>query len=173
MTRRLVSLLLCALTLLEAHSALAELPPPGAPDASVKLAAPPPLESPPPAARGTLALAGTGIFAAWYGAAILESYAWSGAPAHDRLRIPVVGPWMTMAHAGCASGEANCTDAIAVIRAILAGVSAVGQIGGLAAIAEAGFMRTAVATPAPAAGIHSVSFAAGQGSIGLGLSGSF
>lgn len=175
---RFWSLFVAAAALLAGRPARAELPPPGAPDSRPLIpTAPPPEEHPPAAARGRLALAGGAVFAAWYGAAIAQSYGWKDAPAHDRLLIPVVGPWMTVAHAGCSSKETDCTDFLAVARAVLAGISAVGQVGGLAVLGEAAFMRTEAPRPALAevrgVRIQSVSVLSVRDSIGLGVSGAF
>jgi hypothetical protein len=134
-------------------------------------------EYPSPSARGTLALAGAGVFAFWYGAAVGESFLWPDAPEAKKLRIPVVGPWLTLAHAGCASGEADCSDLLAVVRAVLAGITAVGQVGGLAALGEAAFLPTASGERAPApkraVQVQNVTFTAGERGIGLGFSGAF
>lgn len=134
-------------------------------------------EYPSPSARGTLALAGAGVFAAWYGASIGESFLWPDAPEANKLRIPVVGPWLAVAHAGCGSSEANCSDVLAVIRAVLAGISGVGQVGGLAALGEAAFLPTASSEralpPKAALQVQNVTFTAGEQGIGLGLSGAF
>jgi hypothetical protein len=164
--------------LLTGRSALAELPPPGSPDSRPLIpTAPPPDEYPPSGTRGRLALTGAAVFGAWYGAAVAQSYGWKDAPAHDRLLIPVVGPWMTLAHAGCSSKEDGCTDALAVVRAIIAGITAVGQIGGLAVLAESAFMRTERPQPkltgATSVSIRSFSVLPGRDSLSLGVSGAF
>jgi hypothetical protein len=134
-------------------------------------------EYPSPSTRGTLALTGAAVFAGWYGAAIGGSFLWPDAPEANKLRIPVVGPWLTVAHAGCAPGEASCTDVIAVIRAVLAGMTAVGQVGGLAVLGEAAFLSTESGERAPApkraVQVQNVTFTAGERGIGLGLSGAF
>lgn len=134
-------------------------------------------ETPPSGARGTLAAAGAGVFVGWYGVALGESFLWPDAPEANKLRIPVAGPWLTVAHAGCASGEAGCTDILAVVRAVVAGISAVGQVGGLLAIGEAAFLPTSTGAHAPlpkrALRVESVSVSAvGQG-FGFGVSGHF
>lgn len=167
-----------ALTLLAGRSAQAELPPPGAPDSRPLIpTAPPPPEYPPSAARGRLALAGGALFAGWYAAALAQAYGWKDAPARDRLFIPVAGPWMTMAHAGCSSAERDCTTAFAATRAVIAGITAIGQIGGLVVLAEAAFMRTEPPQPklAERAGlrIRSVSVLTTHDALGLGVSGAF
>lgn len=193
MSRLRLALLLGSVPLLLAPAAAAEEPAPAKPapataalpDAATADVAPadpakPPAfvaESPAPSARGTLALAGAGVFAVWYGAAVGESFLWPDAPEAKKLRLPVVGPWLTLAHAGCASGEANCSDFLAVARAVLAGITGVAQVGGLAALAEAAFLPTAsgerALPPKRAVHVQSVTLTAGDSGIGLGLSGAF
>jgi hypothetical protein len=134
-------------------------------------------EYPAPSARGTLALTGAAVFAGWYGAALGESFLWPDAPEANKLRIPVVGPWLTVAHAGCSASETDCSDVLAVVRAILAGMTAIGQVGGLAVLGEAAFLPTERGErplpPKRAVQVQSVTFTAGERGIGLGLSGAF
>ncbi len=137
---------------------------------------PPPAEYPPPGARTNVLLTGAGVFVGWYGIALGQSFLWKDAPYSEKLRIPVVGPWMTVAHAGCGAAEVSCTNVLAVVRAVLAGISAVGQVGGLAVIAEGAFMRSGkVEAPKPskASLFRGVSVVAGGDTVGVGLSGAF
>ena len=173
MSRLRFGLLTGSMTLLFSPAAVAEEP--LVPDSAKP--APFVAQYPSPAARGTLALTGVAVFAGWYGAAIGESFLWPDAPEANKLRIPVVGPWLTLAHAGCSSSEANCSDVIAVFRAILAGVTAIGQVGGLAVLGEAAFLPTErgerALPPKRAVQVQNVTFTAGERGIGLGLSGAF
>lgn len=173
MFRTRLALCFGSILLLFSASAAAEEPIAAEPTAPAPFVA----ETPSSGARGTLGLAGAGVFAGWYGAAIGESFLWPDAPEANKLRIPVVGPWLTVAHAGCASGESGCTDILAVVRAVLAGISAVGQVGGLAALGEAAFLPTSRGErplpPKRAIRVESVSVSqVGQG-FGFGLSGEF
>lgn len=140
-------------------------------------AAPPPAELPTPGTRSALMLTGAAVFVGWYGAAVGQSFLWPDAPAADKLRIPVVGPWMMVAKAGCHPDEAECTNAIAVIRAVLAGVSAIGQLGGLAAMAEGAFLSTAPAAAARPAKksstVQGVSVVATGDRVGIDVVGAF
>jgi hypothetical protein len=140
-------------------------------------AAPPPAELPTPGTRSALMLTGAAVFVGWYGAAVGQSFLWPDAPAADKLRIPVVGPWMMVAKAGCHPDEEECTDVIAVIRAVLAGASAIGQLGGLAVMAEGAFLTTAPAAPArPAKStstVQGVSVVATGDRVGIDLVGVF
>lgn len=165
---------LCAFMLLGSVSAPAHAEPPvpaehPAPAADVVVED----EAPPPGTRSTLLLAGGAWFAAWYGLAIGESYIWKKAPAASALRIPVVGPWITVGKARCGDGEHGCSTGLTVGRAIFAGLSAVAQLGGLAIATEAAFVPSATRTPpAPKATITPLFFA-GRDQITLGVSGEF
>jgi hypothetical protein len=134
-------------------------------------------EYPPPSARASLIVAGAGVFAAWYGGGVAASLLWSDAPGAEELRLPVVGPWLSLQHTGCADGDFECTTATAVIRAILTVMDGVGQIGGLAAIGEGLFLPTARAAPAgansPRSFVRAAPFVAGKDGVGLGVSGAF
>ena len=152
--------------------AAAKEPPAPAPEATPFVEA-----IPPPSARGALALAGAGMFVGWYGAAIGQSFLWPDATEAKQLRIPLVGPWLTLAHAGCGSTEAGCTDLLAVFRAVVAGISAVGQAGGLLAVGEAAFLPTPrgerAQRPRRVVRVENVNVSVvGQG-FGVGFSGQF
>lgn len=173
MFRTRLALCFGSLLLLFSASARAEEPTAAASEAPAPFVA----ATPPSGARGSLAAAGAGLFVGWYGAAVGASFLWPDAPEANKQRIPIAGPWLTVAHAGCGSGEAGCTDILAVVRAVIAGVTAVGQVGGLLAIGEAAFLPTSTGERAPlpkrALRVESVSVSAlGQG-FGLGLSGQF
>jgi len=169
------SLLAGALTLLTGRSALAELPPPGSPDSRPLIpTAAPSDEYPPPGTRTRLALTGLGVFGVWYGVAVAQSFGWKDAPGHEHLLIPVVGPWMTIAQAGCGN-ETDCTSVLVVVRSIISGIASVGQLGGLAILGEAAFMRSERPQPKQAAvRIQSVSVVPGRNnSWSVGVSGAF
>lgn len=160
-----------------AAQAAAPPAPPGAETitATVDLpgAAPPPAELPTPGTRTAVMLTGAAVFVGWYGAAVGQSFLWPDAPAAEKLRIPVVGPWMMVAKAGCHPDETECTDVIAVIRAILAGATAVGQLGGLAVMAEGAFLTTAPAKPAKSGTVQGVSVVATGDRVGIDVVGVF
>jgi hypothetical protein len=50
---------------------------------------------------------------------------------------------MALSATGCPEGDPDCGTFIVVLRAILTGIDGVGQVGGLAAMAEALFLPTA------------------------------
>jgi hypothetical protein len=138
---------------------------------------------PPPSTQPALFFVGLGATAGWYGAALGFSYLWPDAPGADDLRIPVVGPWMALADTGCADTNPNCSIFIVVLRAILTTMDAVGQAGGVAVMAEAIFLPTQEAAPAPprrrprlqreGATLLPAPMLAGQDGVGLGIIGSF
>lgn len=133
-----------------------------------------PLEYPSPSARASLAVTGTVVFAAWYGAGVGASLLWDDAPGAKELRIPVVGPWLSLRHTGCAKDQPNCSTANVVVRAIATIMGGVGQLGGLAAIGEAIFLPTAAPRPIPPPrGVRAMPFVAGSDGIGLGVAGAF
>jgi hypothetical protein len=175
--RKYLALLYAAATLLGAGHAFAADPaapaasaPEGPPAAEVDLS-----EYPPPSARGNLLLGGALMTVGWYGAAVGTSYLWSDAPAADKLRIPVAGPWMALAETGCPTSEPDCSIIIVILRATLTTLSGVGQVGGLAVMGEGLFVETrqrrAQAEP-KAVNAELRPLVAGD-RIGLGLVGSF
>jgi hypothetical protein len=147
-----------------------------------------PLEYPPPAARTALAVTGAAVFVGWYGLAVGASFLDPDAPHATDLRIPVVGPWMAVANAGCNRGDPDCSTAWVVVRAILHAMDGIGQVGGLAVLGEALFLPTrdhvragvvrpragnARATSSTAPTFRAVPLVGAGDSVGLGLHGTF
>jgi len=121
-----------------------------------------PPEVPSSNTRTGVILTGLLLTGAFYGVSLASSFAWKdwqGAPA---ARVPVVGPFFALGKVSCSydnpdydpngpeddtnlsvSMEPGCDTGDEVFRAILAGFSAVGQIGGLALLAEGLLMPTA------------------------------
>ncbi len=101
---------------------------------------------PPPAARARTLLMGAAVFGGFYGGALAASYGWDEDPGAADLRIPLVGPWLKVGHTTlCANlPESNtpCSDPAQVAGGVLAVISGIGQIGGLALLLEGTFMRT-------------------------------
>ena len=128
---------------------------------------------------------GAASTAFWYGGAVGLSYAWPSAPRADALRLPVAGPWMALASAGCPANDPGCSVYIVVLRAVLTGLDGVGQVGGLALMAEAVLMPTsgpagqALAAKRARRAPRRVAFdvhplpLVGNDSIGVGLQGHF
>jgi len=136
-----------------------------------------PPEYPPPSARASLAIAGAAIFAGWYAGSVGASLLWSDYAGAKDLRIPVVGPWLSFQHVGCADDDPDCQTSTVVIRVVATILDGVGQVGGLAAIGEAVFLPTAPAgedRPKPPRGfVQATPFVAGRDAIGLGVRGAF
>jgi len=107
---------------------------------------PPTIEEPdypPPSARWAVmgvGLATTGFF---YGAAVGMSYAFPDVPGAQDLRKPIIGPWLAIAHNGCAASEGEqCSTVWLVFRAIAEGIGGVAQAGGVLVMLEGVFMPT-------------------------------
>lgn len=138
---------------------------------------------PAPSTRTSLVLVGVGATAVWYGAATGMSYLFPNAPGAPQLRIPVAGPWMALAHTGCAASDPGCSTLIVVLRAILTSIDGVAQAGGLAVAGEGVFLPTMEQPSKTGAWhqpkrerafeIHPVPLMAGRDGIGLGVIGRF
>ncbi len=102
----------------------------------------------PPRGTGTrLVLGGAGATAFWYGAAVGISYLNPNKPGADDLRIPIAGPWMTLADTGCSPRNPQCGIFGRVLRAIFVTIDGVGQAGGVLVMGEGIFLRTSSAPP--------------------------
>jgi|GEM_PF-4185529 len=101
---------------------------------------------PPPAVRTRTLLLGAAVFGGFYGGAVAASYGWSDDPGAADLRIPFVGPWLKVGHttlcANLPESQTPCSDPAQVAGGVLAVISGIGQIGGLALLLEGTFMRT-------------------------------
>lgn len=97
---------------------------------------------PPASARTNTLIVGAATTVGFYGMAVGTSYLWPSSPVSGDLRIPVAGPYMALFGAGCGDTELGCGTFTAVLRTLFAGLSAVGQTGGVLMLAEAAFMRT-------------------------------
>jgi hypothetical protein len=135
-----------------------------------------PKEYPPPSARTTLAVTGSAVLVGWYGLALGASFLDPDAPGARDLRIPVVGPWMAVAQAGCNAGDPGCSKTWVVVRAILQAIDGVGQAGGLAVIGESLFLPTREPSARTSASVvphvRAVPFVVGD-ALGVGFHGSF
>lgn len=97
---------------------------------------------PEPSARRTTLIAGATLAVGSYGVGVGSSFLWPDAPKAQELRWPVVGPWLALAETGCAPAESRCDTITLVVRSVLAGLSGVGQIGGLGVFIEGLFLPT-------------------------------
>jgi hypothetical protein len=134
------------------------------------------VDLPPPSARWNVAVTGLGITAAWYGAALVPSFAWQTGPWAPKLRIPIVGPWMALPEFKCGTHHYACGAPLVAVRGVLAGLDGVGQIGGLAIALESLFLPVrrsdhAGHLEAPHAWVRPVPFFAGKDTIGVGFVG--
>ena len=173
---RLAALTGALATMALLHAAPAAAQNEGAPPSEEDAVPAPKADLPPPSARWNVAVAGLGITAAWYGAALVPSFAWQTGPWAPKLRIPVVGPWMAMPDFKCGHHHYSCGVPLVTIRGILAGLDGVGQVGGLGIALESLFLPVrrsdrAGHLEAPHAWVRPVPFFAGKDMIGVGLVG--
>ena len=99
---------------------------------------------PPPSTKIKLIGIGSGVFALSYGAAVGSSYLFENDTGAKQLRIPVVGPWIKLGRTSlCDENDRDCSDALKITGAILAGVDGLLQAGGLALVIEGLFLKTA------------------------------
>ena len=105
---------------------------------------------PPPGARWGVIGVGLAASAVSYGAAVGMSYAFPDAPGAKDLRTPIVGPWMAIAHNGCAADEPDCSKVWVIMRSIGTAIGGIAQAGGLLVALEGVFMPTQYAPETPA-----------------------
>ena len=80
-----------------------------------------------------------------YGLAVGASYLYSDSPGAKELRIPVAGPWLSLAKTRCGEGPGDCNKFTLVLGAIAKVFDGVLQAGGLAVAAEGLFLPTSSA----------------------------
>ena len=136
------------------------------------------MELPDSSARANHIIAGAATTLVWYGVAVGHSYVWSDNPGAEELRLPVVGPWLSLGKTGCPKDEPDCSTALVVVQAVLTALSGVGQVGGLAIIGEGLFVPTRseskTQSSKPTELRASVQpFTPGRDGVGLGLVGTF
>jgi len=142
---------------------------------------------PAPATRWPLVGVGFATSLAWYGAALGGSYLYPTARGADELKIPIAGPWMSLAKTGCPETTPDCSTFWMVVGAVLKGLDGIGQAGGVFIVLEGLFLPT-VQPPAKSAQLEtrgSVSLdsenrrsvvvlpTAMPGGLGLGVAGLF
>lgn len=112
----------------------------GAPEAVISFY---PDRYPPPEARWKTLGLGVGLVAVGYGIALGTSYIWDGAPGMNSLRTPVIGSVGAIAGSKCGADEgADCSTVTVVLRAVLAGISGLAQVGGIGVLTEGVLMKT-------------------------------
>lgn len=158
------------------RSAHAEEPLPTS--AAAREPAPLPADVPPPAARTNAIVAGIATTAVSYGLALttsllVEERDFRGA---KPLRIPIAGPWLSLAKTGCPASDPDCSTAPLVIGAILTIFDGVAQAGGLGIIGEGLFLKTSSGRSAQKAEgptVRAVPLNFEKGGVGLGVLGTF
>lgn len=130
-------------------------------------------------------LSGLAVTGGFYGAALAESYIWPDWHGAAAMRVPVLGPIVALTRIPCSynqsSGDAtvtvqepNCGTGDEVVRAILASVTLLGQLGGLALIAEGLMMPTSETVEVGSTEVTVVAApVVGPDQVGVGVSGSF
>ena len=102
---------------------------------------------PTPATRLPLVAVGAATTAAWYGLAYGGSYLYPTARGSDELKIPIAGPWMSLAETGCPETTPDCSTFWMVVGIILKTFDGIGQAGGLLVMAEGLFLPTVEPKP--------------------------
>lgn len=125
---------------------------------------------PPRSARPRVALAGLSLTAGFYALSLGASFLHPDAPGAEELRIPVAGPWLSLAETGCPDDDPDCALFPVVFRAVLTSIDAVAQVGGLAIASESLWMNTR--RPAETS-FRLAPVRVGREGIGLGLRGRF
>jgi hypothetical protein len=139
-----------------------------------------PTRFPPPPTQPALVLIGGAVTAGWYVPALLTSLAWPDSNSAGSLKIPVAGPYMALFKTdGCNAHETHCSTFSVIFRSVVAGLSAVGQTGGVLVMLEGLFVPTAVPsssarrTSVERSSVSVAPVAVGSTGTGLGLVGAF
>jgi hypothetical protein len=98
---------------------------------------------PPPSARWRTLLAGAAMAGVGYGLSVGASYLWKDAPGMDGLRTPVIGAVYAIKDGGCGANEGpGCSEVTVGFRSVIAVLSGLAQIGGIAVLVEGIVMKT-------------------------------
>lgn len=130
---------------------------------------------PPPAARYRTLLAGVAMAGIGYGVGYGASYLWEGAPGMSDMRKPVIGAAYALANAGCGKSEgAGCSAVTVGFRSVVAVLSSLAQLGGIALLVEGIVMKTAD-KPAQTGSVRTLYAlpTATESGVGLQVGGSF
>lgn len=134
-----------------------------------------PRRYPPSSVRPKIIVAGIAVTGLAYGGALLGAALAPDLPGMDDMRIPIVGPWISLAQMDCPADEEDCSAEL-VLRGILTVADGLMQIGGLAIVGEGIFMTTeavASAEPKPQAfTIRAAPIVTGS-MTGIGITGTF
>lgn len=97
---------------------------------------------PTPDTRLPTVAVGLSMTAVAYGGALGGSYLYPTARGSDELRVPIAGPWMSIAETGCPATTPDCSTFWKVVGVVLKGFSGIVQAGGVLVVAEGLFMPT-------------------------------
>lgn len=98
---------------------------------------------PSPSTRWRLIGAGFGVTLGFYAIAQPFAYSYSDTAGVRYLRVPVAGPWLSLAHNGCSGSDSGCSSFSKWTRGILTTLDGLGQVGGLFVVVEGLFLKTA------------------------------
>lgn len=101
-----------------------------------------PTAYPAPSTRLPLFAIGAATSLVWYGGAVGGAYLYPTANGADELKIPIAGPWMSLAETGCPSTTPDCSTFWMVVGAVFKGFSGIGQAGGVLLMVEGLFLPT-------------------------------
>jgi hypothetical protein len=106
-----------------------------------------PTQKPPEGTGTTTFLVGAALTVGWYGEAVGVSYAWKKAPNARDLRLPLIGPWLSLRNVRCGADEHPCNTGTLILRTALGVIGGVGQLGGVIGMLEGAFADTGASTP--------------------------
>lgn len=115
----------------------------------------PPVRYPPSSIRAKLIAGGVVVFGLGYAGGAIGASTAPEWPGSDELYVPVVGPFMSLGKLGCPAREPTCDGGFIALRAILIGVEAAMQLGGLALVGEGIFLKTESSAPPAKKGLAS------------------
>lgn len=115
---------------------------------------------PAPSTRLPLFAIGAATSLVWYGAALGGAYLYPTANGADELKIPLAGPWMSLAETGCPSTTPDCSTFWMVVGGIMKGFSGIGQAGGVLLMVEGLFLPTVEPRPTAARASWNATFEA-------------
>lgn len=96
---------------------------------------------PPTSVRWKIVATGAVVVGAAWGVSYLTSTQWPDVPGANQMKIPVIGPWIALGHAGCSPSNTDC-GALLYVRGVLQVIDGLVQAGGVGLIGEGLFMTT-------------------------------
>jgi len=140
---------------------------------------------PPKETRWLLMAAGLATAGAWYGASYGIGALWPDARGRGDLKVPVIGPFMDLEDTRCPKSNPSCSTFGLVARAVIVGLDAIGQAGGIALILEGAIFSPSGVEPTKtnqslgrlrretAPSVVAIPWSDGRSGAGLGLVGRF